>query len=537
MLGKWMTGFFARPLNKKNFFIIAFSMSAWGEFAFILATSSYADGTIDNVSFSAILLAVLLSVIVSPLMLSASISYFDKREKNKINEELEKFQGTNLHPVYYAINTKSRGSWGHQHKILDKLFNLQLEIIDFRSWHAPEYNHSHDNPLTKESFYVQDKVLALSPTKHLDDFDKEELKNRVKQIRLALKNALGEQAVINIKRWLPGVAKKDDQLEPTDDYIKSMFGGNIDYKPKNRPTAEYCRREAFKQAHSLMSVFERKATLDDIRRQSSRKLMMEAQRSGAGGDGDQFNHSLSFSEDEANKMRAARRRSYDGANTNGRAPAMNKAVSSPYERRRNSEQVEAGGHGAGHFGMTGAGGAGALPICDGMINIADRHWAEQEESTDLKGKAREESQMSYIYGDEDSQHHGLPEYLVEEAFQPNLPQLAEDNDEEEQQVENLKDIKDEFVMKSNAKKEDKDGTETSDGDSEHEEAGQPQQHQMMEMQASAPPQQVDAKGSEEPKLKKKLTIKIYPPSMQAVSSRSPVASDCGSPHGGQVYME
>lgn len=537
MFGKLMTGFFARPLTKKNFAIIAWSMSAWGEFAFILATTSYADGTIDKVTFSAVLLAVLLSVIVSPLMLSMSISYFDKREKNKISEELEKFEGTNLHPVYYAINTKSRGSWGHQHKILDKLFNLQLEIIDFRSWHAPEYNHSHDNPLTKESFYVQDKVLALSPTKHLDDFDKEELTNRVKQIRLALKNALGDAAVINIKRWLPGVAKKDDQLEPTDDYIKSMFGGNIDYKPKNRPNAEYCRREAFKQAHSLMSVFERKATLDDMRRQSSRKLMMEQQKSGAGGD-EKFEHSLSFSEDEVRRMHAAK--SYDpSGNSHGKVPAMNKSCSSPYERRRgraNSDRQNPGVSGGGHDGMTGAGGAGALPIMDPTINIADSQWAEREESTTLK-QGREESHMSYIYGDEDSQHHRLPEYSVEnaeyqvEVFQPTLPQLAEDNDDDEQQVENLKDIKADFVIKSNIKKEDRDGTETSDENSEHEELPQQQEQAPAAHQQQ---QQQDGKGGEEPKLKKKLTIKIYPPNMQPVSSRSPVASDAGSPHAGHV---
>jgi Kef-type K+ transport system membrane component KefB len=539
MFGKVLTGFFARPLTKKNFFTIGFSMSAWGEFAFILATSSYADGTIDKTSFAAVLLAVLMSVIVSPLLLSFSIAYFDKQARNKMDEELEKFEGTNTHPVYYAINTKSRGSWGHQNKILEKLFNLQLEIIDFRSWHAPEYNHSHDQPLTKESFYVMDKTLALTPTKHLDDFDKEELTNRVKQIRLSLKNALGQESVINIKRWLPGVSKKDDQLEPTDDYIKSMFGGNIEYKPKNRPTVDYCRKEAFKQAHSLMSVFERKATLEDLRRQSSRKLMMQEQqrRASAAGDDEKFEHSLSFSEDEVRRMHAAK--SYDGAKATGAgqgAPAMNRGNSSPYERkamrnRANSDQNAHPGHaGMGHFGMTGAGGAGALPISDGMINIADRHWADREESDTLqKGKGNEESHMSYIYGDEDSQHHNLPEYSVENAdyavemqFQPRLPQLAEDNDDDEQQVENLKDIKADFAIKSNLRK---DGDETSEEEEANQQPSAPQQEQQEQQE-----QDGDAANGEAPKLKKKLTIKIYPPSMQQVSSRSPVASDAGSPH-------
>merc|ERR1719384_2802563 len=65
-IGKIVQGFFAQPLNAKEFFIVGFSMSAWGEFAFILATTSFAEGSMDKESFSAVLLAVLLSVIVSP---------------------------------------------------------------------------------------------------------------------------------------------------------------------------------------------------------------------------------------------------------------------------------------------------------------------------------------------------------------------------------------------------------------------------------------------------------------------------------------
>merc|ERR1712115_710304 len=51
-----------------------------------------------------------------------------------------------------------------------------------------------------------------------------------------------------------------------------MFGG--DFKPKlaKRKTAEYCRTAAFKQAHSIMSVMQRKATLEDLKRVSSKRL-------------------------------------------------------------------------------------------------------------------------------------------------------------------------------------------------------------------------------------------------------------------------
>merc|ERR1719229_1927105 len=117
-----------------------------------------------------------------------------------------------------------------------------------------------------------DTTLALPPTKHLDSSEKQTLLKRVKIIRSELRDSLGEKAVINIKRWLPGVTKSDDELEPTDDYIKSMFGKTDSFKPKHKKTAEYCRTKAFKQAHSIMSVFERKNTLEDLARRSKASL-------------------------------------------------------------------------------------------------------------------------------------------------------------------------------------------------------------------------------------------------------------------------
>merc|ERR1719266_3021011 len=138
-------------------------------------------------------------------------------------------------------------------------------------------------PLTKDSFYIQDMDTALPPTKHLDSHEKNVLLQRVKVIRAELRDALGESAVISVKRWLPGVTKKDDELDPTDAYHKSMFGG--DYKPKHVKTAEYCRQSAFKQAHSMISVFERRNTLEDLARKSKASLHSMYSEDNDGGDG------------------------------------------------------------------------------------------------------------------------------------------------------------------------------------------------------------------------------------------------------------
>jgi len=596
-IGKIVQGFFSRPLNKKEFFTVGWSMSAWGEFAFILATASYAEGTIDKESFSAVLLAVLLSVIISPYALSFNLKYYEKKQQELMDAHLKKYEDTNLHPLYFAINTKARGQWGHQDKILHKIFNLQLEIIDFRSWHAPEYNHSHHKPLTKESFYVQDMITALPPTKHLDSHEKQQLMDRVKTIRNELTSALGEKAVINIKRWLPGVTKRDDQLEPADAYTASMFGG--EYKPNHcrQKTAEYCRREAFKQAHSIMSVFERKATLEDIAMKQSQRsklrLMSDSTVNGVYGTADtarkgtieQFEKdmaekSISFTEshdpqkthkfhsdpniniidtNNGNLSRkhsikkTHRRTSSNPASPIGTTKSSNWSANRARNRRHMMRHINHSG--AGHSGR--AGGAGALPVTNKTINIHD-HWDNPEESLVNSGihqSPRNQSYMSYIYGDEDSHHHKLPEYSLEnlpeyalEIFQPKLPGLAEDNIMNDNNNGKFNENEDKVrisfnkpVNNEDLSAHDESSIKTDENYSKTDQLSA-SQHSVIN-KSGAEPQIVNLTTHHEPQRsisigkdtkKNKLTIKIYPPALKAVPSRSPVASDAGSP---DQYLE
>lgn len=464
-IGKVVQGFFAQPLHPKEFFIVGFSMSAWGEFAFILATASYAEGTIDKESFSAVLLAVLLSVIYSPYGLSLTISYYEKQAQKKMNDELALYEDANVHPLYFAISSKSKGQWGHQDKVLKTIFDLNLEIIDFRSWHAPEFNYSHDQPLTKQSFYVQDMSLALPPTRHLDAREKELLLSRVAKIRTDLLETLGKEAVVSMKRWLPGVTKKDDQLAASDQYMKSMFGG--DFKPRldKKKSVEYCRNAAFKQAHSIMSVMQRKATIEDLKRVSSKQLpgLSELQRQA----------SLAELEKEMGR-------------TGG---AMAESSVTHSERP-----------------------FGALPVTDGTININDHFKPEEVEMEDMSNnndhrKGRDVSHMSYIYGDEDSQHHKLPDYSIShrtpklvpatnDHFTPKMEPLAEDHDDDGDED-----------MDDGAEDTD-DGDDVDDGEAHGLTGSTATGHHRSDLGA--------------------LAINIFPsapPAMQTVASHSPVGDD------------
>lgn len=76
-LGKVATGAFARPFNAHEAAKIGFAMSAWGEFAFIVATASREAGTLGHQEFSAVILCVLLSAMYAPL----AVNYAIKAEK------------------------------------------------------------------------------------------------------------------------------------------------------------------------------------------------------------------------------------------------------------------------------------------------------------------------------------------------------------------------------------------------------------------------------------------------------------------------
>jgi len=79
LIGKIATGIFAPDLDLLEGLKLGFAMSAWGEFAFILATTSKGEGILDEKQFSTITMAVLLSVIVGPICLSYSINLSHRR--------------------------------------------------------------------------------------------------------------------------------------------------------------------------------------------------------------------------------------------------------------------------------------------------------------------------------------------------------------------------------------------------------------------------------------------------------------------------
>lgn len=110
--GKLITGLFASPLNGRAFCIIGFAMSAWGEFAFIVATTAREMGSMSETTFGAVVLAVLLSAFYSPLGVQATLSITGKggmrglRRRMRLpcsaEDALQADQDV-MHRVYYKV--------------------------------------------------------------------------------------------------------------------------------------------------------------------------------------------------------------------------------------------------------------------------------------------------------------------------------------------------------------------------------------------------------------------------------------------------
>ncbi len=157
-----------------------------------------------------------------------------------------------------------------------------------------------------------------------------------------------------------------------------MFGATDNFKPKHKKTAEYCRTKAFKQAHSIMSVFERKNTLQDLAKQSMRS--MHSMRSMS--DADRKNTmeelgrivSLTNLWDDNNI-------NINSINNHEKSLTFSHSSHSPQpghddDNNDNNNPISGGG-----YNNASAGGAGALPTSTDIINLYS-HFNGYDEGND-----------------------------------------------------------------------------------------------------------------------------------------------------------
>lgn len=102
LLGKMLVGFFVPNFSNhqkrytgshlRDCLIVGCSMAAEGEFAFVIATFGVNSGIVDEEIYASVVLAILISAVVSPFLLRFTIRYFDQAPQNdefKEEDEME----------------------------------------------------------------------------------------------------------------------------------------------------------------------------------------------------------------------------------------------------------------------------------------------------------------------------------------------------------------------------------------------------------------------------------------------------------------
>ena len=157
-LGKIGTGLFAKPFSATEAAKIGFAMSAWGEFAFIVATASREAGTMKHEEYSAVVLAVLLSAIYSPFAVKFAIDVdrgnkLDRMKNSLLSSSADDSVGRIdidsatedgfpsaramkekhvLHRVYYVATIQCKSRWGVNDAVLKAIHDesVSLEVLD-----------------------------------------------------------------------------------------------------------------------------------------------------------------------------------------------------------------------------------------------------------------------------------------------------------------------------------------------------------------------------------------------------------------------
>jgi len=219
LLGKLGVGFLVpnfsnterfRGNHLRDCLMVGCSMAAEGEFAFVIAAYSVAEGIIDIELYSSIVLAILLSTIVAPFSLKYTISYFNKRALEDVqNAEKEMLKGDPEDQlkngimdgsfVFFCINTTSHASWGTLPNLMKTLLEHDLGVIDHRSW------HSRFEDTVINEMYV--KGTAMGDT---------DICNYIEDIERAIKNGINQtDSVVSVNQWMPEILEEIADGEPS----------------------------------------------------------------------------------------------------------------------------------------------------------------------------------------------------------------------------------------------------------------------------------------------------------------------------------
>jgi len=219
-----------KGMHLRDCLVVGFSMMAEGEFAFVIAVFAVSNGMITEELYASVVLAVLFSTILAPFFLRYSISYFNNEVKSTISGTSDNLNESLANAIqeqtalFFNIQIKSAPAWGLLVNIMDDLDELNLQVIDHRSWHPRQ---SHD--LLINEVYALDSCMKSPETDEL-------VLQRANQITSKIEKTIGQkEAVVKVQRWVPEMpgssakSTKEHLIHAASNLLRSA--SNLDVNP------------------------------------------------------------------------------------------------------------------------------------------------------------------------------------------------------------------------------------------------------------------------------------------------------------------
>lgn len=138
--------------------ITSLSVVCRGEFNVVVASFGLSTGLLGPDLYSAIVMAVLVSAIVGPLLLSQTIKYYNRLSEEYLSsphplQRINDKSKDGFRPLFIAIQVRTPVSWGLQERFQHVLQDLGLLILDHRTWHTNSVE-----AVAMSEIFVQDTV-------------------------------------------------------------------------------------------------------------------------------------------------------------------------------------------------------------------------------------------------------------------------------------------------------------------------------------------------------------------------------------------
>ena len=149
----------------RDVLVTSLAMTCRGEFNVIVASYALSEGLFHPDVYSAVIFAILFGSIVSPLVLSKLLRYYNDLSLDYLDGQhpIERIGNTcdGYRPLFMAIQARTPVHWNLQEDFERTLGENGLIIIDHRTWHTLGRKDMGQDPVDITELFVQDTKVKV----------------------------------------------------------------------------------------------------------------------------------------------------------------------------------------------------------------------------------------------------------------------------------------------------------------------------------------------------------------------------------------